>query len=99
VTSQQVAYLHLDMNCAPPEVAALTYFWDRLVAGAPVLLDDYAYHSYTPQRLAMDEFAHTRCGDLFPPDRSGFDHQTPNSLEIMLATNRSGNLGRDSRRP
>jgi hypothetical protein len=59
VTSQQVAYLHLDMNCAPPEVAALTYFWDRLVAGAPVLLDDYAYHGYTPQRLAMDEFART----------------------------------------
>lgn len=59
VTATQIAYLHLDMNCAPPEIAALTYFWDRLVAGAPVLLDDYAYHGYTPQRLAMDEFART----------------------------------------
>lgn len=59
VTSRQVAYLHLDMNCAPPEIAALTYFWDRLVSGATVLLDDYAYHGYTPQRLAMDEFART----------------------------------------
>lgn len=57
VTARQIAYLHLDMNCAPPEVAALSYFWDRLVAGAPVLLDDYAYLGYTPQRLAMDEFA------------------------------------------
>jgi Macrocin-O-methyltransferase (TylF) len=56
-TPRKVAYLHLDMNCAPPEIAALTYFWDRLVAGATVLLDDYAYHGYTPQRLAMDEFA------------------------------------------
>jgi hypothetical protein len=57
VTPRQVAYLHLDMNCAPPEIAALTHFWDRLVAGAPVLLDDYAYQGYTPQRLAFDEFA------------------------------------------
>ncbi len=57
VTSKQVAYLHLDMNCAPPEIAALEYFWDRLVAGAPVLLDDYGYLGYTPQKLAMDSFA------------------------------------------
>jgi hypothetical protein len=57
VPSRRVAYLHLDMNCAPPEVAALSHFWERLVDGAPVLLDDYAYLGYTPQRLAMDEFA------------------------------------------
>jgi hypothetical protein len=58
VSATRVAYLHLDMNSAPPEVAALGYFWDRLVAGAPVLLDDYAYLGYTPQKLAMDDFAH-----------------------------------------
>ncbi len=60
VTARRIAYLHLDMNCAPPEIAALTYFWDRLVAGAPVLLDDYAYLGYTQQKLAMDNFAHAR---------------------------------------
>jgi len=57
VTASRVAYLHLDMNCAPPEVAALTHFWDKLVQGAPVLLDDYAYFGFTPQKLAMDDFA------------------------------------------
>jgi hypothetical protein len=57
VTARQVAYLHLDMNCAPPEIAALAHFWDRLVEGAPVLLDDYAYLGYTSQKLAMDDFA------------------------------------------
>jgi Macrocin-O-methyltransferase (TylF) len=57
VTSSRIAFLHLDMNSAPPEVAAITWFWERLVPGAPVLLDDYAYLGYTPQRLAMDEFA------------------------------------------
>jgi hypothetical protein len=60
VKAQRIAYLHLDMNCAPPEVAALTYFWDLLVAGAPVLLDDYAYLGYSQQKLAMDDFARGR---------------------------------------
>lgn len=57
VTSSRIAFLHLDMNSAPPEVAAIMWFWQRLVAGAPVLLDDYAYLGYTPQKVAMDEFA------------------------------------------
>lgn len=57
VTARRIAYMHIDMNCAPPEVAALAHFWERLAAGAPVLLDDYAYLGYTEQKLAMDEFA------------------------------------------
>jgi len=58
VTARRIAYLHLDMNCAPPEIAALKHFWNQLAPGAPVLLDDYAYLGYTPQKLAMDAFAH-----------------------------------------
>jgi hypothetical protein len=57
VTPSRVAYLHIDMNCAPPEVEAISYFWEKLIAGAPVLLDDYAYLGYSAQRVAMDEFA------------------------------------------
>jgi hypothetical protein len=38
-----VAFLHLDMNCAYPERAALEFFWDRMPPGATVLLDDYCY--------------------------------------------------------
>jgi hypothetical protein len=56
-TPQQVAFLHIDMNCSPPEVAAIEHFWNRLVPGAPVLLDDYAYHGYRTQKIAMDGFA------------------------------------------
>lgn len=61
VESERIAFLHIDMNCAPPEVAAAEYFWDRLVPGAPILLDDYAYHGYEHQKIAMDDFA-TRHG-------------------------------------
>jgi hypothetical protein len=57
VRASRVAYLHLDMNCAPPEVAALRYFWDRLVPGGLVLLDDYAFFGCSTQRLMMDELA------------------------------------------
>jgi hypothetical protein len=60
VDAKKIAYLHLDMNCSPPEIAALTFFWDRLVSGAYVLLDDYAYLGYQAQKLAMDTFASER---------------------------------------
>jgi SAM-dependent methyltransferase len=57
VRAEKIAYLHLDMNCSEPEIAAIQFFWDRLVPGAVVLLDDYAYHGYLSQKLAMDKFA------------------------------------------
>ncbi|MBC7900199.1 MAG: class I SAM-dependent methyltransferase, partial [Saprospiraceae bacterium] len=54
IDTASIAYLHLDMNCAPPETAALNFLWDRLVHGAFILLDDYAYHGYSEQKYAMD---------------------------------------------
>ncbi len=57
VKAERIAYLHLDMNCAPSEVAALNRFWDRLSPGAPVLFDDYTYCGYRPQKIAIDEVA------------------------------------------
>ncbi|HTR39159.1 MAG TPA: TylF/MycF/NovP-related O-methyltransferase [Bryobacteraceae bacterium] len=54
VDAAQVAFLHLDMNCAYPERAALEYFWERLSPGAMVLLDDYAFHGYESQMEAID---------------------------------------------
>lgn len=57
VTSEQIAYLHLDMNCAPPEVAALEYFWPKMVPGGLVLMDDYTYFGYEPQHIALRDCA------------------------------------------
>jgi len=53
----RVCYLHLDMNIAAPEIAAIRFFWDKLSPGAPVVLDDYGWLSYAPQKEAMDAFA------------------------------------------
>jgi len=50
----RVAFLHIDLNCAYPECAAVTHFWPRLSPGAVVLLDDYANHEHRYQKQAMD---------------------------------------------
>jgi hypothetical protein len=51
---ERVAFLHIDLNCAAPEVAALKYFGPRLTDGSVVVLDDYAYFGHEAQRAAMD---------------------------------------------
>lgn len=57
IASTLIAFLHIDLNCSPPEVAAADALWDRICPGEIVLLDDYAYHGYRTQKLGMDEFA------------------------------------------
>ena len=41
-------------------MAALEYFWERLVPGALVLFDDYAYRGYEAQKRALDALARRR---------------------------------------
>jgi hypothetical protein len=57
ITSSRIAFVHMDLNCSQPEVAAMRFLWDRLVPGAFVVLDDYAYYGYRSQLVGMDEFA------------------------------------------
>ncbi len=57
---RQVAYLSIDMNIVLPEIAAMEFFWDRLVPGAMVLLDDYGWATHTAQKHALDDFARAR---------------------------------------
>ena len=59
ISTNQVAFLHLDMNCAHPERAALQFFWQRLSPGAIVLLDDYTYFGYEQQTSVIDAVAET----------------------------------------
>jgi hypothetical protein len=64
VWADKIAYLHLDMNCSTPEVSAAHFFWERLVPGALMLLDDYAYRGHRPWKVAMDRFAQTRANKI-----------------------------------
>jgi hypothetical protein len=53
----RVSFLSIDMNCLIPEIAAANFFWDKLVSGAIVLLDDYGWDSHILQKEAFDKFA------------------------------------------
>jgi O-methyltransferase len=57
VTSEKVCYLSIDMNCLEPEIEAAEFFWDKLVSGAVMLLDDYGWAEHILQKRAFDEFA------------------------------------------
>jgi hypothetical protein len=57
VNTGNVAFLHIDLNCAYPERAALEFFWERLSPGALVLFDDYAYAGNDCLTQAIDAAA------------------------------------------
>ena len=58
ITSQEISYLSIDLNCAEPEIAAFRFLWPRLVQGAIVLLDDYANGpAYQRQKEAFDHLS------------------------------------------
>jgi O-methyltransferase len=55
--AKQICYLSLDMNCVAPEIAAINYFWDKIVTGGVILLDDYGFPKHIHQKKAFDAFA------------------------------------------
>jgi O-methyltransferase len=57
VRATKVCYLSIDMNCAEPEIAAIDFFWAKLVPGAFVVLDDYGWQGHILQKQAFDQFA------------------------------------------
>lgn len=57
VKSEKVSFLSIDMNCVEPEIAAAEFFWDKLVSGAAIVLDDYGWAKHILQKKAFDKFA------------------------------------------
>jgi hypothetical protein len=63
----QIAYLHIDLNQAPAEIAALEMLFDRMVPGAILILDDYEWSGvYRAQKLAEDEWLGQRQYRVMP---------------------------------
>lgn len=60
VDTEQISFLSIDMNTREPEIAAAEYFWDRLVSGAVMVLDDYGWRKHIEQKRAFDAFAAAR---------------------------------------
>ncbi len=55
--AEKICYLSIDMNCVEPEIAAINYFWDKIVIGGVILLDDYGFPMHIHQKNAFDSFA------------------------------------------
>ncbi|MEO8166221.1 MAG: TylF/MycF/NovP-related O-methyltransferase [Betaproteobacteria bacterium] len=63
----RIAYLHIDLNQAPAEIAALDHLFDRMVPGAILILDDYEWSGiYRPQKLAEDQWFDARHYRVMP---------------------------------
>jgi O-methyltransferase len=64
---KRIAYLHIDLNQAPAEIAALDALFDRVVPGGIVILDDYEWAGvYRGQKLAEDPWFESRGYRVFP---------------------------------
>lgn len=57
VPSEKVAFLHLDMSCTAPSIAAAEFFWPKMVPGAVMILNDYGSPIHYEQKLAFDDFS------------------------------------------
>ena len=55
--TDKICYLSLDMNNVIPEIAAIEYFWGKLVINGIVLLDDYGFPMHINQKIGFDKFA------------------------------------------
>ena len=63
----RIAYLHIDLNQAPAEVAALDRLFDRMVPGGILILDDYEWSGYyRAQKLAEDPWFEARHYRVMP---------------------------------
>lgn len=56
-TAEKICYLSIDMNVMEPEIAAINYFWDKVVSGGVIILDDYGFPYHIEQKKAFDSFA------------------------------------------
>ena len=43
------------MNITEPEIEAANYFWDKMVPGGVIILDDYGFTAHINQKHAFDE--------------------------------------------
>lgn len=63
---EQVAYLHLDLNNAKGELAVLDFLFERIVSGGMIILDDYEWAAYRPQKQAEDPWFEQRGYRVIP---------------------------------
>jgi predicted O-methyltransferase YrrM len=71
---QRIVYLHIDLNHAPAEIAALDQLFDGVAPGGVIIFDDYEWGGvYRPQKIAEDAWRDARQYRVSPlPAGQGF---------------------------
>jgi O-methyltransferase len=55
-SATKVSFLSIDMNSTEAEIAALDFFWDKMVPGGIIVLDDYAQYAHEKQYQVMNSY-------------------------------------------
>lgn len=61
---ESLAWIHIDLNSSMPTIASLDFFWDRLLRGGLVLLDDFAWPGYEDTRIEVEKWCQDRGLDI-----------------------------------
>ena len=59
-----VVWIHIDLNSSIPTIASLEYFWERLLPGGLLLLDDFAWPGYEETRIKVEQWCLDRQLDI-----------------------------------
>ena len=76
LAEQTFGFAHLDMDIYHPTVFALDFFYQRLLPGGVIVVDDYGFTTCPGARQAVDEFMAT------PVRMTGFELQTGQYLMV-----------------
>jgi hypothetical protein len=58
---ENIKFLHIDLNNSFAEIESIKILYEKLLIGAPVILDDYCYsENYRDQKTAWDIFIKTK---------------------------------------
>jgi hypothetical protein len=78
ISSTKIAFIHIDLNSAIPEIQAFKYFLPRLCHGSFVLLDDYGYTGYDTTYTEWNKMARELDLDILSlPTGQGLIHISP----------------------
>ncbi len=61
---ESIVWIHIDLNSSIPTIASLDFFWDRLLPGGLVLLDDFAWPGYEETRVEVEKWCKVRELDI-----------------------------------
>lgn len=62
--NKSIVYLHIDLNSSYPTLAALEFFFPKMIPGGVILFDDYGWKGYEDTKKVIDKFFSSESGIL-----------------------------------